>query len=71
MPTGQLAVADALTTFTGRSVGDSAGAAVTFGDFDADGLVEVAVGAPLRNVDDCGEVYVAPGSVRGVKGLGT
>lgn len=56
-------------TAGGAETGDSFGAALTAGDFDADGYADIAVGIPgegLRGKSDAGAVHVFYGSPSGI-----
>ena len=60
---GNVNVLDADATFTGAEEGDQAGTAVSTGDLDGDGYLELALSAPLSTADDDeeGAVYVVQG----------
>ena len=59
------------TGLHGATTGDSFGASLASGDFDADGHADLAIGAPLADVSptkfDAGMVFVLPGSGTGLQ----
>jgi hypothetical protein len=64
---------DAGSLGTGRATGDEFGAALSAGDFDGDGMIDVAIGAPGDRVGTtaaAGAVHVVFGSAAGLAAAG-